>query len=105
MHIPIRNDTNAVRNLRRGSIEDAISALDQLGLDALTQYLLKDRVAASGVAVNCSLLKTWHTLHESAYRLISPMVPVLPLTPSSLVVLGLRLSVEATGPSQTISQL
>ena len=80
-----RPDANVVRNLRRGSIADATDAVTTVGMESLIAELVRDRVAATGVTVNCSLVKTWHTLHTFAYRSVIPSVPVLPITPRSLV--------------------
>ena len=83
--VATRKDANAVRNLRRGSVADATDGADTDGMWKLIDELLRDRTAATGVAVNSSLVKTWHTLHACAHRGVSPSVPVLPVTPRILV--------------------
>ena len=83
-----RSDAPVVRNLRRGSVTEALEALRGQGLETLVTELLQDRNARSSVASNRSLLKTWSLFHDEAFRDADPPLPLLPITVRSLVVIG-----------------
>ena len=50
--------------------------------------LLRDRIAKSGVASAASCINTWQYFRKLAFAADSPMVPVYPVTPRSLVLVG-----------------
>ena len=87
--IVTRADAPVVRNLRRDSASGAAAAaLQNLGSVALFDELLQDRVARSDVAPAASLISTWHKFHRLAFKDAIPEVPVLPVTPRTLVIIG-----------------
>ena len=77
-----------VRNVRRGSAAGALRAFRAEGAEALVQELLADRIAKSGVASAASLLTTWTHFHVTVFASELPPIPVLPVTPRSLVLIG-----------------
>jgi len=81
-----RADAPVVRNLRRGTIADALAALRDAGVTALVEDLLKDRYAQSAEASNASLLTTWAPSYAEAFRRnvddATCSEPMLPLTVS-----------------------
>ena len=77
-----------VRNVRRGSVADALRAFRELGAEALVEELLADRIAKSGVGPAASLLNTWTHFHVTVFADEQPAIPVLPVTPRGLVILG-----------------
>ena len=83
-----RPDAPMIRNLRRGSVTEALEALQGQGLDALVAELLQDRSARTAASSNRSLLKTWGIFHDEAFKNSDLPLPVLPITVRSLVVIG-----------------
>ena len=82
-----RSDVPVVRNLRRGTITEALAALKDLGVDALVESLVHDRYAITSTASQASLLRTWERFHREAFKTSSTMPPMLPITPAALVVI------------------
>ena len=84
-----RADAPVARNLRRGTIADALAALRDAGVTALVEDLLKDRYAQSAEASNASLLTIWAQAHAEALRRnvgdATCSEPMLPLTVSPSV--------------------
>ena len=70
--IPNRPDAPVVRNLVRGSVAEAETALRELGADALVTELVQEGFARSGVAPVASLTNTWYYFHHLAYEEVSP---------------------------------
>ena len=83
-----RPDMPVVRNVRRGSAAEALQAFRELGAEALVEELLADRIAKSGVASAASLLNTWRHFHVTVFAAEQPEVPVFPVTPRRMVILG-----------------
>jgi hypothetical protein len=81
----LRSDAPVVRNVRRGSYLDAVNALESGGAERVLVSLLDDRHARSSVASKASLLNTWRRFHALAFGDNVPAVPLLPVTPLSLV--------------------
>ena len=77
-----------VRNVRRGSAAEALQVFRELGAGALVEELLADRIAKSGVASAASLLNTWRHFHVTVFAAEQPEVPVFPVTPRGMVILG-----------------
>jgi len=59
-----------------------------MGAEALVEELLADRVAKSGVASSASLLNTWRHFHVTIFAAELPAVPVIPVTPRGMVIIG-----------------
>ena len=83
-----RSDAPVVRNVRRGSVSEAISSLHSAGEPALVDDLIRDRTARSSYASAASLLNTRHRFHQEAFDTPAATSPVLPVTIRSLVVIG-----------------
>lgn len=83
-----RKDEPLVRHLRRGTTTDALKALEGSGAQALIDHLIKDRYAKGTAEANLSLIRTWHQFHEIAFGHAHPPVPLLPLTPRILIMIG-----------------
>jgi hypothetical protein len=80
-------DFAAVRNIRRGGRDAAISAASDItGASTILEDLRRDRDAASGRNARISLIKTWTDFHLTARQVHGPIVPAepLPLTPIGL---------------------
>ena len=77
-----------VRNVRRGSSAEALQAFLDVRAEALVEELFQDRIAKSGIASAASLINTWTHFHHTAFASEDPPIPVLPVTPRSLVIIG-----------------
>ena len=62
-----RADASCVRNLIRGTTEDAIAALQSLGIDEIIENLNSDRYAASSASSNKSHVRTWSLFHFEVF--------------------------------------
>ena len=62
-----RSDAPVVRNVRRGSVSEAISSLHSAGETALVNDLFRYRTAMSSYASRTSLISTWHRFHHEAF--------------------------------------
>ena len=80
-----RGDAPVLRNLRRGSFNEAAAVLAHGGTGPLLDDLLLDRHARSSVASKASWINTWRRFHDLAFADSSPPVPMLPITPRTLV--------------------
>ena len=83
-----RSDAPVIRNVRRGSAAEAISAFRSEGEPALVDELIRDRNASSSQAPAAALLSTWHRFHHAALDSASSTSSVLPVTIRSLVIVG-----------------
>jgi hypothetical protein len=83
-----RRDVPVVRNVRRGSFNDAAASLALNGADYILEELLVDRHARSSVAAKASWINTWRRFHVLAFAESRPPVPMLPVTPQTLVVVA-----------------
>jgi hypothetical protein len=84
----LRGDVPVVRNVRRGSFNEAASALALNGADHILDELLLDRHARSSVAAKASWVNTWRRFHLLAFAESRPPVPMLPVTPRTLVLVA-----------------
>lgn len=85
----LRGDVPVVRGVKRGSFSEAAAAaaaaLALRGAEPILEDLLTDRNARSSVAAKASWVNTWRRFHGLAFANASPPVPLLPMTPMSLV--------------------
>ena len=81
----LRRDAPVVRNVRRGSFNEAASALASNGAEQILDELFVDRHARSSVAAKASWINTWRRFHSLAFAASDPVVPMIPVTPLTLV--------------------
>lgn len=79
----MRFDAPTVRNVRRGSATDALSAYRQLGAEVLIDELRQDRIAKSAVASAGSLITTWRYLHLRVGRQGLAHTRLIPMGPTA----------------------
>ena len=82
-----RSDMPIIKNARRGGAAQALEAMQSAGIQSLTDDLLRDREAASGVGSTKSHIATWTKFHDKVYGTTAGcgVTPVLPLMPNQVV--------------------
>ena len=80
-----RADAPCVRNLFRGTTNDALAALRSLGIDQIIESLDNDRYAASSASSHRSHVRTWSLFHAEVFSQVDPVPPVIPIAVRSLI--------------------